>query len=176
MRTLRIMMTMMMMSQVEGVSPADVSERTDSGLGLNFENLEMSLSRENLQLSRSDLERLFGKKKNCAPFLQFDKICLKSGRTCTSAARIWIPSILKILDGSKILMRGIPHGNRAPLPVQIPGGPCGVRYDIYRSSICLINITNIPRWAAHDSSPCQMVSRWPSQESSGSVEAKKFLR
>ena len=63
MRTLRIMMTMMMTSQVEGVSPADVSERTDSGLGLNFENLEMSLSRENLQLSRSDLERLFGKKE-----------------------------------------------------------------------------------------------------------------
>ena len=47
------------MSQVEGVSPADVSERTDSGLGLNFENLEMSLSRETLQFSR------FGKVKFC---------------------------------------------------------------------------------------------------------------
>ena len=47
-----------------GLSPADGPERTDSGLGLhfdsgldnpglNFENLEMSLSREGLQLSRS---------------------------------------------------------------------------------------------------------------------------
>ena len=41
-----------LMIQADGVSPADVSERTDSGLGLNFENLEMSLSRETLQLSR----------------------------------------------------------------------------------------------------------------------------
>ena len=41
-----------LMIQVDGASPADVSERTDSGLGLNFENLEMSLSRETLQLSR----------------------------------------------------------------------------------------------------------------------------
>ena len=40
--------------QADGASPADVSERTDSGLGLNFENLEMSLSRETLQLSRLD--------------------------------------------------------------------------------------------------------------------------
>ena len=63
MRALRMMMTMMMASQVEGVSPADVSERTDSGLGLNFENLEMSLSRENLQLSRSVLERLLEEEK-----------------------------------------------------------------------------------------------------------------
>ena len=41
-----------LMIQADGASPADVSERTDSGLGLNFENLEMSLSRETLQLSR----------------------------------------------------------------------------------------------------------------------------
>ena len=43
---------MRILTQVEGISPADVSERTDSGLGLNFENLELSLSRETLQLSR----------------------------------------------------------------------------------------------------------------------------
>ena len=49
-----------------GLSPADGPERTDSGLGLhfdsgldnpglNFESLDMSLSGETLQLSRSDL-------------------------------------------------------------------------------------------------------------------------
>ena len=41
------------------MSPADVSERTcDSGLGLNFENLELSLSRETLLLSRFQFDNL----------------------------------------------------------------------------------------------------------------------
>merc|ERR1719209_2813227 len=59
------------MAQVEGGSPADVSERTDSGLGLNFENLELSLSRETLQLSRENLH-LSRENLNCQLHLDLE--------------------------------------------------------------------------------------------------------